>query len=153
MVYLQQWKQQSSLHSNKWFEDTSEKHTGALCKRTLTHSKVWMLRSPWERDDVETIHSHLQIYFTGIKRYPASLCCWEKTNHIPRTLPCVYICLLVVWWFSIKWEELQDTETLKKVKGQHPFWHPIPSLRCLKIYTEIQTSSLDVQSRQFLEVT
>lgn len=125
-----------------------------LCKLTLTHLEVWMLRNPSERDNVETLQCHLWIYFTGIihgwQQYPASLCCWVKTNHKPCTLLCVYIRLVVGWERGVKQEKLQDNDTLKKVKGYQPFWLPVPSLRYPNTSTEIQTRSLDVQSRHFL---
>lgn len=102
-------------------------HAGALCKLTLTHLKVWMLRNPWERDNMETLQSHLWIYFTGIihgwKLYPASLCCWLKTNYIPHTLLYVYICLLVGWGFGIKWEHWnpEKSQGLTALLTSHTF--------------------------------
>lgn len=90
----------------------------ALGKLTPTPLKVWMLRNPSERDNVETFQCHLWVYFTGIahgwKWYPASFCYWIKANHITHISLYVYICLHAGWGVGIKLEELPDTKTLKK---------------------------------------
>ena len=86
---------------------------GALCKLTPTHLKAGILRNPSERDNVDTIQSHLLIYFTGVthrwKRYPASSCCWVETNHVSHTLLHVYIYLLAE---GLLWNE-RNFKTLK----------------------------------------